>query len=73
MASLVEELQAEALKPGVTASDLLRKALVVATKLDVQEMREWILCELDGYPEGQRVPPYREIRGQLMMNNPVRG
>ena len=73
MVSLVEELQSEAIKPTVAASDLLRKALVVATRLDIREMRDWIRCELDGYVEGQPVPAYRQIRGQLMMYNPVRG
>jgi hypothetical protein len=73
MVSLVEELQAEALTPGVAASDLLRKALVVATKLNLQEIREWIRSELHGYAQDQPVPAYREVRGQVMMQNPVRG
>jgi hypothetical protein len=40
--SLVLELQQEAMNPGVKVSDLLRKALVVATKLNVNEFKQWI-------------------------------
>jgi hypothetical protein len=60
MGSLVEELQAEAIKPAVAASDILRKAVVVATKLGVKEMREWIRSELDGY---EQALPQRFVSG----------
>ena len=37
MSSLVEQLQAEALDPKVSVTDLLRKALVVAKKLGIED------------------------------------
>lgn len=72
MSSLVLELQAHALDPSVSVLDLLREALVVATKLSVQEFQEWIELELAGY-NGTSIPEYRSIRGQLRAWNPYHG
>jgi hypothetical protein len=51
MTSLVEELQRDALDSSVSVLDLLRKALVVATKLNIDEFKEWIELELKGYSD----------------------
>src|SRR5579862_9858580 len=72
MPSLVEELQRDALNGTVPSSDLLRKALVVATKLNLVEFRIWVECELEGYPAGD-VPEYRQTSGQVYFFNPVTG
>ncbi len=72
MSSLVLELQADALDPSVSALNLLRKALVVAKKLSVQEFQAWIELELAGY-DGTPIPEYRSIRGQLRAWNPYHG
>ena len=48
MDSLVLELQRECLAPGVSVTDLLRKALVVARKLGVKDLQSWIENELNG-------------------------
>ncbi|NEP10109.1 MAG: hypothetical protein F6K14_07810 [Symploca sp. SIO2C1] len=49
MGSLVIELQKDAYDPSVSALTLLRKALVVAKKLDIKEFQKWIDLELSGY------------------------
>jgi hypothetical protein len=56
MTSLVEELQKDALNSSVSVLDLLRKALVVATKLNIDEFKEWIELELKGYSDKKRFP-----------------
>lgn len=64
--SLVLELQQKALDPETAISDLLRTALVVASKLRVDEMEQWIRAELEGYWEcedQELVPSYRMLRG----------
>ena len=43
--------------------DVLRKALIVATKLKINDFKEWVENELGGYL-GKKVPPYRVISGQ---------
>ncbi len=72
MSSLVLELQADALDPSVSALNLLRKALVVAKKLDIQEFQTWVDLELAGY-DNAPTPKYRSIRGQLRAWNPFHG
>jgi hypothetical protein len=73
MQSLVLALQHDALNEGVSTIVLLRKALVVAKKLDVGEIQEWLSDELNGYPQGKKVPDYRYLRGELKVFNPYRG
>jgi hypothetical protein len=73
MASLIEELQRDALDSRVRVSDLLRKAKTIAHKLNLPDLSKWVGNELDGYPDVEKVPDYRLIRGQLKGNNPFHG
>lgn len=50
--------------------DLLRKALVVARKLQLTDFEDWIARELDGYKLTRDVPPYRVIHGGIRAWNP---
>lgn len=72
VSSLVLELQADALDPSVSVLNLLRKALVVAKKLGVQEFQTWVELELDGY-DITSIPEYRSICGQLRAWNRYQG
>ncbi|APC14648.1 hypothetical protein BLL42_02455 [Pseudomonas frederiksbergensis] len=56
-------------------SELLRKSLMVATKLGLSEFRDWIMAELNGYSGKSRemLPDYRVIHGQLQVQNPYHG
>ena len=72
MSSLVLELQTEAISPNTKVSDLLRKALVVASKLKIQEFEQWAKNELQGY-ETDSIPSYRHVRGEIKAYNPYRG
>lgn len=60
------------MEPSTSPSDLLRQALVVARRLAVPELTDWISRELNGY-DSDEVPDYRRIKGQLMAENPRRG
>lgn len=73
MSSLVLELQRDALEKTVPTTDLLRKAMVVARKLRVTDIEQWISHELNGYPEGAEVPSYRYLRGEPKVLNPYNG
>ncbi|WP_176328118.1 hypothetical protein [Burkholderia vietnamiensis] len=72
MAALVPELVNMASEPHISTADLLRKALVVARRLAVQELVTWISSELNGYNDSE-VPEYRKVVGQLHAENPYRG
>jgi hypothetical protein len=73
MKSLVHELQQEAMNPNSRLSDILRKALVVASKLKVDEFKIWIDSEMKGYPKGEDIPSYRKINGSVKAWNPYNG
>jgi AbiTii len=73
MSSIVVELQREALDGHVRVSDLLRKALVVAKKLGIQEFQTWADHELNGYSQEEKIPDYRYLQGQIRGWNPYRG
>lgn len=73
MAALVLELQKEALSKDVGLTDLLRKTYFVARKLKVKELEEWVNHELNGYPLGTDLPPYRTITGTVKVWNPYHG
>ncbi len=72
MDSIIIELQHDVLNRNVSTSDVLRKALVVATKLNLSVFEEWITSELNGYGDGAEVPEYRVLSGQVMAQNPYR-
>jgi hypothetical protein len=71
--SLIEELQAQALDRSVPVDDLLLKAKVVAEKLDIPELREWVNRELNGYGQNDQFPEYRKVQGDLQAFNPYHG
>jgi hypothetical protein len=71
MTALVPELVNMASDPAVSTTELLRRALVVANRLNVPEIVSWIDFELNGYKEN--VPNYRMIRGQLVAEHPQNG
>jgi hypothetical protein len=72
MSSLVLELQTEALDGNVKVADLLRKALVVASKLNIREFEDWAKNELHGY-KTDSIPDYRLVKGAIKAFNPYRG
>lgn len=73
MNSLVIELQRDTLASSVSILNLLRKALVVAQKLGIEEFQEWIELELNGYSTGAKIPEYRLVTGEVKAWNPFQG
>jgi hypothetical protein len=69
----VIQLQEYATDEAHDVSELLRKALLVATKLKLTDFREWLSHELNGYDDKPSVPQYRTIRGELRVQNPYHG
>jgi hypothetical protein len=73
MSSLVLELQRDAFEASVSVLNLLRKALVVAKKLGLEEFQEWVDLELKGYSENAKIPEYRLVTGEVKAWNPYHG
>lgn len=70
--SIIIELQELASDKNNDLTDLLRKSLIVATKLNVEDFKSWIRNELYGYKTTE-VPSYRKIRADLKLHNPYNG
>jgi hypothetical protein len=60
---LIQKIQAEAVDGKSDLSTLLRKCLVLGSRLGHQELKEWANWELDGYPESSELPDYRILHG----------
>lgn len=73
VSSAVLDLQRDALDSRVEVTALLRRALVVAKKLGLEEFVEWTTHELDGYPEKSTFPEYRFAEGEVKAFNPYHG
>ena len=70
---IVIELQRLASDGKYPVDELLRKALIVATKLDIQDFRNWITSELHGYSSRNEIPGYRKAQASLHVFNDVLG
>ena len=73
--SIITELQKLALDESQSVTALLRKALLVATKLDLTDAIEWIEKELSGWKtdDWETIPAWRKVSGPVVALNPVRG
>jgi hypothetical protein len=69
---IVIELQRMASEGRCPVDDLLRKALIVATKLQIADFSDWIRAELDGYYDND-VPKYRIVSTSVKAINPLNG
>jgi AbiTii len=60
---LIQEIQAEAVDGNSDLSTVLRKCLVLGSRLAHQPLKDWSRWELDGYPESTELPDYRILHG----------
>lgn len=72
MSSLVSQLQSDALNSKVPITELLQKCLVVAKKLGIEPLADWVRLELGGYGN-DKVPEYRIVHGEPRVFNPYNG
>lgn len=73
MPSLVLEVQRDCLNHEIQITDVLRKALVIAKKLDLADFAAWIEAELYGYADPSKIPLYRVLPSSVEVLNPYRG
>jgi len=71
--SPVIDLQALASDPSSDIVAVLMKAKMIAFKLDLTDITEWIESELKGYPTIGSAPDYRRSKGILKAWNPFNG
>ncbi len=73
MESLVLELQRMASDDTIEITTLLRKALIVSSKLNLSDFEDWIKSELNGYRNDSSLPEYRKARAEIRAAHPVQG
>ncbi|WP_338854186.1 hypothetical protein WE348_23155 (plasmid) [Alteromonas macleodii] len=73
MSSLIAEIIEEASDGSADISGVLRKAVIASSRLNIPEMREWMVNELNGYGGGKKIPSYRKIVGTPYYLNPALG
>jgi hypothetical protein len=61
--TLLKQMQDDATDHEIPLATLLRKALILARRLDYAPVGEWAQRELEGYPDEVDLPPYRAYRG----------
>ena len=57
--SLLDEIRSDLTNESATLSNTLRKAKILASAIGLEEFREWVDSELDGYNNRDKVPSYR--------------
>ena len=70
---IVLQLQALAIDPRSEVPELLRKALLIAVKLRLNDFKSWVNWELSGYETMDSIPDYRRLVSVIKARNPVRG
>lgn len=74
MSSAVQSLQLAIVEGKQSLTQLLRHTKLIAAKLNLQDVEEWVDLELNGYPQGKNRPVYREVMSdKLYIHNPYRG
>ena len=69
----VLELQLDIINNEKDVVSILRKAHLIASKLDLKEFDTWILQELNGYDTYESIPEYRLVYGEIKAKNPYHG
>lgn len=73
MKSIVIRLQEMASNEDISIKELLRKALIVAYKLNLDDFKGWIENEINGYGKNSEIPEYRNVTGEIKACNPYTG
>lgn len=73
MDGIVLELQREALKQDGDILSLLRKAYLIARKLQLKDFGKWVNSEMNGYDVQDNIPRYRHLTGEVKAWNPYHG
>jgi AbiTii len=67
--SLLRDIQDDATNNDTPVTVLLRRCMILATRLQHEPLKEWAKLEMNGYPEGAPLPPYRpRVTAQVLGN-----
>ena len=61
MSSAIHNLQVAIVEGKQSLTQLLRHTKLIAAKLNLRDVEEWVDLELNGYPSDKEHPAYREV------------
>lgn len=64
--SIVKQIQGDIINPQIRLETILLKAKVLAHYIDNDELKKWVINELNGYPDQESLPGYRIISATLL-------
>lgn len=67
--TLLRDIQDAATGTEVPVTTLLRKAQILAARLDHAPLRQWASAELDGYKDREALPEYRRLGGVTVIGD----
>ena len=74
MSSAVHSLQKAILEGKKSLTQMLRETKLIAAKLSLSDVEQWVDFELNGYPDDAKPPDYRLFSAhQVQIRNPIRG
>lgn len=73
MTGLISQIVEDASNEEVGVSELLRKAIVASSRLNLTELRDWLQKEINGYNPADKIPSYRNLKGRPLYFNPYNG
>ncbi len=59
--SLIQQLQDDIVNPDISLAAILRRAKILAYRLQHDEFKSWVDNELNGYPDKDSIPSYRRF------------
>lgn len=66
--NLLDQIQNELVQTNHSFSNTLRKALVLAKRINSSPLQEWVRSELNGYASPSLVPDYRVVSSRSFVN-----
>lgn len=73
MNKAVIELQKDIINNNLDIVSILRKAHLIASKLNLFDFDKWINYELNGYDDYSSIPKYRSVNGEIKAKSPFYG
>lgn len=65
--TLLQQIQTEALDTHGDLAALLRRCRILAQRLRLEALKQWVSYELEGYPSDDDLPEYRKIETNLIL------
>jgi hypothetical protein len=67
--TLLKQIQTDALETHGDLAALLRRCRILAQRLELEELKQWVISELEGYADDESLPAYRKIETNIILGH----